>query len=334
MRRIVAAIAAVVVACGLAGCAAARADQGTAASQRPRHSASPSPSPSPFDPSVGAILPTYRIVAYYAVPGAEATGPAYRPTEAMYRRLDRQGAAYQRLDPTHPVRLGIDLVVSVPDRDPGPDGSYSHHVDRATIQRYMRFCVRHNLLLFLDLDFGRTPVMREVRTFLPYLEHNDYIQLAVDPEWMFPRGNGVPGVNLSNVRASDLNPIIAAVADIPARYHVPRKVVLIHQYRSDGDGLADPYDPGSAEIADKRRLQDTTGADVVIGCDGVGGYPGDHKAKTSEYEHWVRNDMNRYHNFRYGGFKMFYHLEAPTGVMTPAQVLALKPAPMVITYGN
>jgi hypothetical protein len=333
MRRIMAAIVAVLVTSGLAACAAARADD-PVASPPARHSASPSPSPSPFDPSVGAILPTYRIVAYYGVPGAEPTGPAYQLTEAMYHRLQRQGAAYQKLDPAHPVRLGIDLVVSVPDRDPGPDGSYSHDIDDATIHRYMRFCVRHHLLLFLDLDFGRTPVLRETRKFLPYLEHNDYIQLAVDPEWMFPRGDGVPGVNLSNVRAADLNPVIDAVADIPARYHVPRKVVLIHQYRSDGDGLADPHDPGSAEIADKRHLRDTTGADVVIGCDGVGGYAGDHKAKTGEYEHWVRDDIDRYHNFRYGGFKLFYQQEAPTGVMTPAQVLALDPAPMVITYGN
>jgi hypothetical protein len=44
--------------------------------------------------------------------------------------------------------------------------------------------------------------------------------------------------------------------------------------------------------------------------------------------------MQKYKNFEYGGFKLFYHIEAKYGMMTPAQVLAMKPAPMVVTYGN
>lgn len=335
MRRAAAAATAVVLALSLSsGCARNDADAGHPGAGPSRTSPVASPSPTPFDPDVDAALPSHRIVAYYAIPGAAATGPAYQLSESMYQRLARQGAAYRKLDPTHPVSLGIDLVVSVPDGYPGRDGSYSHHIDTATIHRYMRFCVKHNLLLFLDLNFGRSRIMPEVRAFLPYLEQHDYIQLAVDPEWMFPRDNGVPGVNLSNVQASDLNPIIDAVAAIPTKYHVPRKVLMIHQYRPDGDGTATPHAPRTAEIADKRHLHDSDDVDVVIACDGVGGYQGDHKAKTHEYESWVRHPMHRYHNFRYGGFKLFYKLEAPTGVMTPKQVMSLDPPPMVISYGN
>ena len=96
--------------------------------------------------------------------------------------------------------------------------------------------------------------MQEVDIFLPYLERYSFVEMAIDPEWMFPRHDGIPGINLSNVRASDLNPIIEAVAAIPMKYHVPRKILMIHQYRPDGDGLANPYDAGQAEIADKRDL--------------------------------------------------------------------------------
>lgn len=288
----------------------------------------------PFDPNVGAILPTHRIVAYYGIPNAEVTGPAYELNAAMLARLQAQGAAYQNLDPTHPVQLGIDLVVSVPDSFPGPDGHYSHHLDPATIQTYLTFCEKHNLMLFLDLDFGRAPVMQEVDFFLPYLERYSFVQMAIDPEWMFPRDNGIPGIDLSNVRASDLNPVIEALAALPMKYHVPRKVLLIHQYRGDGDGIADPYEPGQAEIADKRDLVNDSRVDVVIHVDGVGGYIGDQEAKSNEYHMWVAQDMEKYHNFRYGGFKLFYQIEAKTGLMTPQQVMALKPQPMVITYGN
>jgi hypothetical protein len=287
----------------------------------------------PFDPNVGAVLPTHRVVAFYAIPNAEATGPAYTLTSSMLRQLKKQGAAYQQVDPAHPVQLGIDLVVSIPDASPGPHSYYSHKLDPATIQSYIDFCQRNNLILFLDLDFGLAPVMQEVDFFLPYLENYPFVQMAIDPEWMFPRHDGIPGVNLSNVHASDINPIIEALAQIPMKYHVPRKMLLIHQYRPDGDGLKNPYDAGQAEIADKRELIFDKRVDVIIHVDGVGGYVGDQADKSREYNTWVSQDMQKYHNFQYGGFKLFYHIEAKT-LMTPKEVLALKPAPMVITYGN
>src|SRR5881394_288802 len=42
-----------------------------------RPTVAPTPSPTPtFDPTLGAVLPSHRIIAFYAVPGAEPTGPA------------------------------------------------------------------------------------------------------------------------------------------------------------------------------------------------------------------------------------------------------------------
>jgi hypothetical protein len=299
-------------------------------------SATLKPTPTPFDPSVGAVLPTHRVVAFYGIPGVEAPGPAFELTRDMLTHLQAQGAAYQQLDPSHPVQLGIDLVANVADGAPGPQGYYSHDLDTDTIQSYIDFCQKNNLILFLDLQIGLEPIMNTVNRFLPYLEKYTFVELAVDPEWMFPRHNGIPGINLSNIRASDLNPIIEAVAGIPMKYHVPRKILMLHQYRGDGDGLANPYDaggPGEPEYADKSNLLNDPRVDLIIHTDGVGGYVGDVTDKTYEYEHWVSQDMQQYQNFRYGGFKLFYDIEANT-LMTPQQVLALTPPPAVITYGN
>lgn len=296
--------------------------------------ATPTALPSPrFDPDAGAALPQNRVVAFYAVPGAAATGPAHELTDAMLALLKQQAAVYQRLDPAHPVLAGIDLVVSVPDRRPGPAGTYSHHVDAATIDRYVEFCRKHGLLLFLDLNFGWSDPLAELNFFRPYLTL-PFVHVAVDPEWMFPRHNGVPGINLSNVRAADLNPLISAVAQMSAEYQVPRKIFMIHQYRPDGDDLTDPYNPGAAILADKRNLLNDTRVDVVVHVDSVGGWPGDIEVKTEQYTKWVAQGMQRFQNFRYGGFKIFYQLESKHKLMTPEQVMALQPAPMVITYGN
>ena len=131
-----------------------------------------------------------------------------------------------------------------------------------------------------------------------------------------------------------MNPIIEAIAAIPMKDHVPRKILIIHQYRPDGDGLKNPNDAGQAEIADKRDLLYDPRVDVVIHVDSVGGYRGDIRDKTFQYNEWVRQDMGKYHNFLYGGFKLFYQHEAKVRLMTPKEVLSLKPAPMVVTYGN
>ena len=300
---------------------------------QPIGAGTPTNQPAAFDPNVGAILPEHRVVAYYAVPGAAATGPAYQLSTAMLNRLKAQGAAYEKLDPAHPVVLGIDLVVSVPDRFAGKDHSYSHHVDAATIEQYVDFCQKNKLLLFLDLNIGWADPLKELMYFSNYLKL-PFVNVAIDPEWMFPRHNGIPGKNLSNVRASDLNPLIEAVAAMPAEYRVPRKILILHQYRGDGDGKADPYDARYSEIADKRNLVNDPRVDLVIHIDSVGGWAGDIALKEGQYKKWVAQDMAKYQNFKYGGFKIFYKLEARHRLMTPAEVMSMKPQPMVITYGN
>jgi hypothetical protein len=291
------------------------------------------PAPAPFDPNIDAVLPTHRVVAFYAVPNAPATGPAYHLTASMLAHLRSQGAAYQKLDPAHPVALGIDLVVDVPDRFKGPGGTYSHYVAAATINQYVAFCKKNDLLLFLDLNIGWAKPLTVLDHFDNYLKL-PFVMVAIDPEWMFPRHNGIPGVNLSNVRASDLNPLIEAVAAMPMKYHVPRKIMIVHQYRGDGDGKANPYAAGGSEIADKRNIVNDPRVDLVIHIDSVGGFPGDIAEKEGQYHKWVDDDMKKYGNFKYGGFKIFYKLEAKHKLMTPAQVMSMKPAPMVVTYGN
>ncbi len=335
-RRLMLALVAVVAATGLvtAGAAALVPESPQRVSKQVVTTTPSSPSPSPpFDPDDNAILPQRRVVAFYAIPGAQPAGPAWKVDEQVLARLRAQGAEYERLDPAHPVALGIDLVASVPDRVPGPSGTYSHHLDPATLDRYVEFCRTNGLLLFLDLNIGWASPMAEFEFVRPYLTL-PFVHLAVDPEWMFPRHDGIPGVHLSNVRAADLNPLITALAEIPVRHRVPRKIMILHQYRPDGDDLADPYDRGAAEIADKRNLVADPRVDTVVHVDSVGGWPGDIELKTSQYTDWVSRDMARFGNFRYGGFKIFYQLESRNRLMTPAEVLALQPAPMVVTYGN
>ena len=69
-----------------------------------------------FDPSVGAPLPDNRIVAAYGiVGGTDFNGPASDLDQltAFLPTLQSIGQQFATLDPTHPVKLGLDLVINV-----------------------------------------------------------------------------------------------------------------------------------------------------------------------------------------------------------------------------
>ncbi len=176
----------------------------------PTPTMTPTPTPKPFDPNVGAVLPTHRVVAFYAIPGAEATGTSLSTHLNYVKQFACPGGGLSGTGSSSSCTTGHRSGCQCARRFSWTAGTYSHHLDPATIQAYIDFCQQNNLILFLDLDFGLAPVKQEVNFFLPYLERYSFVELAVDPEWMFPRHDGIPGINLSNVHASDLNPIIQA----------------------------------------------------------------------------------------------------------------------------
>src|SRR5579863_4222508 len=129
----------------------------------------PTPTVVVFDPGAGAPLPTHRIVAAYGiVGGGPSNGPASSldMLDAWLPQLQQLGNQYAALDPTHPVLLGIDLVVNVIQ----PCGAYpqwcASWADDATIQAYVAYCQQHHLLLFFDLQLATEPVADAVTAHL------------------------------------------------------------------------------------------------------------------------------------------------------------------------
>lgn len=283
----------------------------------PLPTATATATPKPFDPNEGALLPENRVVAFYGEYGAEVTGPAYQLSDAMLAQLQAQGAPYGPLDLVHPVQLGIDYVADVADPCSGYHGDIcSHEMDAAITQQYIDFCQQHGLVLFLDLEFGRANPRQVVSDYLPYLARYPFIHLAIDPEWaMGPYG--YPGVDVGSMSAADINWIIAQLAAIPMQAHVPRKVLLIHEFRPE-------------VLPDKAKIQLDPRVSIVLHVDSVGDFAGAIAVKQVQYNEWVLDQL-----IQYGGFKIFYQREGPyNSVMTPAQVLQLYPNPLVVTYGN
>jgi len=276
-----------------------------------------------FDPSVNAPLPYNRIVTAYGITGGvQFNGPASTLDllTNFLPQLQALGKQYATLDPTHPVKLGIDLVVNVFQ----PCATYSTYcssfVDDATMQTYVDFCQQHNLLLFFDMQFGVMPVKVAIGQIQGYLEKYPFTEVALDTEFHFPytaQGHAsaaaYPGP-LGWMGADEINWAIDDLASISAQQHQPRKVLIVHQWED-------------IVIHDKDKIVSNPAVSVVLQSDGWG-YS---EAKLSKYQSFVQQDL-----IGYGGYKLFFQYDGDgqydRPLQSPADVMRLFPQPLFISY--
>jgi hypothetical protein len=89
---------------------------------------------------------------------------------------------------------------------------------------------------------------------------------------------------------------------------LPQKLFLIHQFTND--------------MVDDTQLKERAGLAMVLNADGFGTRP----LKKAKY-HAFTSSPRRFFG---EGFKLFYRED--TNLMTPRQVLRLKPPPDVVVY--
>jgi hypothetical protein len=315
----------------LNGCSTPAASAPTAPAGKAALSAVTSVTNDPFDPSVGAPLPNNRIVAAYGILGG---GPPNGPASTLdllnnfMPQLQQLGQQYAALDPTHPVKLALDLVVnSIQPCSAFPQYCSSWPND-SDMQAYVTYCQQHNLLLFFDVQLGTEPVKDAVMNhLLPYLQKHPFVELALDTEFHFPNNpqgyadaQGYPCC-LGWMNANEINWAIGELAQLSLQQHLPRKVLIIHQWNP-------------AVLPDKTKIQPDPNVSLVLQSDGFGGYDN----KLGDYQIFVQQDL-----LEYGGYKLFFHYcnggcsydIDPNGVaqpQTPQQVLQIFPQPLFISY--
>ncbi len=253
----------------------------------------PTAPPTPFDPSVGAPLPNNRLVLFYGIAESQIdhNGPASIHPFTFLPRLQQLGQQWTEADPKHPAKLGLDLVVNVADScQEYVVATCEHNVYPSVLQTYIDYCQEHGLYLFLDMQFGRASIQDVVSYYLPYLERYSFVELAVDTEFHFYSPNfGIPSFDAGYVKAADINWVINEMAKIPMLYHVPRKVVLLHEWF---DGV----------IQDIQTVKANKNVDVVLHADGFGN-PHD---KLFKYDLLTVQEALKTGAAQYGGYKMFY----------------------------
>ena len=297
-RRIVAAAAAGLVLVGLVAAGSALIGSGSAEEE-----AAP---PAPELPRGGRrILPGHTVVAFYGAPQDEQLGAlgVGTPDQAA-RRLERQARPYATR--RRPVLPALELIATIANESPGDDGDYSTRQRDATVRRYLRAARRRKALLILDIQPGRAPFMREVRAFRRFLAEPD-VSLALDPEWSMEEGQ-VPGGQIGSTEAETVNEVSRYLSAIVRRGRLPQKLLVVHRFT-----------PGM--IQREERLDRQPGVALVVNVDGFG----DRANKVAKYRELTRGRATRFH-----GLKLFY--DEDTGLMSPRQVLGLRPRPDLVVY--
>lgn len=250
------------------------------------------------------IFPGRFLVAYYGTAGTGALGVlGEAPPDAITRRLRAAARPYET--PDRQVQLVYELIVTVADPVAGSDGDYSHDIDRATVQRYVRAARRNDTLLVLDLQPGRTDFATVARRWRWALA-KPWVGLALDPEWRMAPGQ-VPGRSIGQVRAAEVNRVSGWLAELAAARDLPEKVLLLHQFRTD-------------MVLGIDRVRSRRGLATIQHADGFG----TRSQKLDTY-----HAVARPRQFQLG-FKLFY--DEDTDLFAPRQVLRLRPRVDYVSY--
>lgn len=244
------------------------------------------------------------LVAYYGTAGTGSLGVLGEDTpDRITRRL--HAAARPFATPSRTLQGVYELIVTVADPSPGTDGDYSHDIARASVQRYVRAARRNGVLLVLDLQPGRTDFATVARRWRWALE-KPWVGLALDPEWRMAPGQ-VPGRNIGQVRAREVNRVSRWLARVTAAGDLPEKVFLLHQFRTD-------------MVLGIDRVRTRPGLATIQHADGFG----TRSQKLDTYHTIAR--PRRFHL----GFKLFY--DEDTDLFDPRQVLRLRPRVDYVSY--
>jgi hypothetical protein len=262
-------------------------------------------------PLPGALMPDKRIVVYYGHPRSTRMGALGEfPKDEMLARLQRQVREWEQADPSTPVVPGLHMVAVVAQPEPGTAGRFRTITSDAEVQRVYDWAREINGIFFVDIQVGTD----DIRNLLPRFEwilKNPDVHVGIDPEFMMKDGS-VPGRRIGTMDAADINFASEYLARLVREHNLPPKVLVIHRFTQ-------------RMVTNTQAVRLRPEVQIVMHMDGWGAP-------------WLKRDSYRDFVVRepvqFTGFKIFYHNDSKAGdpIMTPADMLELRPIPMYIQY--
>ena len=255
-----------------------------------------------------AIFPRYRLVGYAGSPFSPALGRlGIGGLDARGRELKRQARPYRRNREILPV---FELIATMATAFPGKGRMYRTRTDDATIRRYLAAARRNRALLLLNIQPGRADFLAEVRAYERWLREPD-VGLALDPEWAVGPSQ-VPGRVYGRTTGVELDGVARYLSGLTRQHDLPEKALVFHQV-------------APSVVQSQNRLRAHPGVVMIKSVDGIGSAG----AKRATWRRLVTGMPPHIQS----GFKLFFQEDRRSGpLMTPAQVLALRPVPAYVMY--
>ena len=263
-------------------------------------------------PLEGAILPFKRIVCYYGNLYSKNMGALgeYPPKE-MWRMLKDEMAAWQEADPDTPVIPAIHYIAATAQIGPMRDSTYRMRMPGHQIDSALAIAKMEDALLFLDVQVGHSRVLKEAQALEKYLKM-PHVHFGIDPEFSMKEGH-VPGRKIGTFDAEDINIVTNYLAQLVKDNNLTPKILVVHRFTQ---GMVTNYQ----NIKLRPEVQ------IVMDMDGWGAP----SLKNNTYEQYIRKEP-----VQFTGFKIFYKNDikpAPHRLLTPKEVMQLKPRPIYIQY--
>jgi hypothetical protein len=263
-------------------------------------------------PLKGAILPYNRIVAYYGNLYSKKMGilGEFPPAE-VWRRLNEEVKAWEKADSLTPVVPAIHYIAVVAQGSAGKDGKYRTRMPEKQIDSALTIAKMGNAIVFLDVQIALSDFESEIPLLEKYLKMPN-VHLGIDPE--FAMHDGVaPGRKIGSIDAKDINYCSQYLAQLVKDNNLPPKILIVHRFTQ---GMVKKY----SEVELCPEVQ------IVINMDGWG----EPVLKFSTYKLYIYREP-----VQFTGFKLFYKNDlkkAPNRMLTPEELLKLKPNPIYIQY--
>jgi len=263
-------------------------------------------------PMQGAILPFKRIVAYYGNLYSVKMGVLGEfPPKEVWRRLNIEVAAWNKADSLTPVQPAIHYIAVVAQGSPMPDGKFCKRMPAEQIDSAIAIAKMGNAIVFLDIQVSKSTYQHEVPLLEKYLKMPQ-VHLGIDPEFSMKDGS-VPGKKIGTINADDINYCSDYLAKLVKENNLPPKILVVHRFTQ---GMVRNY----KDIKLRPEVQ------IVMHMDGWG----EPILKRSTYKLYIQKEP-----VQFTGFKLFYKNDlkkAPHTMLTPEDLMKLKPQPVYIQY--
>ena len=255
------------------------------------------------------MFPRYRLVGYSGLTGASTLGRlGTGPLDQRVREMQRRAKPYAGDREILPV---LEVITTIVQASPGRDGKYRTRLSDADIAVYHKAARKHRALLLLNIQPGQSEFLIEAKSYRKWLKEPD-VGVALDPEWAMDPGQR-PNFAYGHTTGAELNEVAAYLSGLVEKYDLPEKVMVYHQV-------------AASVVRKESGLKEHPGVAIVKSVDGIGP-PG---PKITTYRIVNRTTPK----FVHAGFKLFYTEDRRNNsrLMTPQEVLALKPRPEYVLY--